>query len=148
MHTREQPGRGRQKPLCPSARPDWKGARIIGVVRGTVAEPRVAYLSRALPVVDHVLDMAKPAAPTEVFRFGAPCANEACQHFHESRCHLVEKVVRELPVVARELPDCTVRESCRWFSQEGAEACWRCPRIVTDGPPLDPRMVVVTDPSR
>ena len=137
-----------EKPVCPSARPDWKGARIIGVVAGTVAEPRVRYLDRALPVIDEVLEMASPAAPTEVFRFAAPCAKGACGHFRGNCCHLVEKVVAELPPVTRELPECSIRESCRWFSQEGAPACWRCPRIVTDGPPLDPALVAVTDPGR
>lgn len=133
--------------LCPSARPDWHGAEAIGVVGGTVADPRVRYLSRRLPVVDDLLDMTAPVQATEVIRFAAPCARHACQHFRDARCHLVEKVVAQLPAVVDELPPCAIRETCRWFHQAGADACKRCPQIVTDAPPLDERMLAITDPT-
>src|SRR6266853_2529543 len=103
--------------LCPSARPEWRGAEVIGVVGGSVSEPRVGYLERALPVVQELLDMTAPAAPTEVFRLAAPCARGRCQHFRDTRCHLVEKVVAFLPPVAHDLPPCTIRPMCRWFAQ-------------------------------
>ena len=119
---------------------------MIGVVGGSVSEPRVGYLERALPVVQELLDMTAPAAPTEVFRLAAPCARGRCQHFRDTRCHLVEKVVAFLPPVAHDLPPCTIRPMCRWFAQEQAAACFRCPQVVTDSPPLDSRMVAITDP--
>jgi hypothetical protein len=103
-------------------------------------------MERALPVVQELLEMTTPAAPTEVLRFAAPCACGRCQHFRDARCHLVEKIVAALPPAVQELPACPVRSTCRWFAQEEAAACFRCPQIVTDSPPLDPRLVMLTDP--
>ena len=136
------------RPLCPSAPPHWRGARVFGVVEGTVSDPRVGYLERTLPVTDELLALSAPASPTEVLRFAAPCAGNACGHYRGGRCHLVEKVVRELPAVVDELPECMIRHGCRWFGQEGASACFRCPIVVTDSPPLDQGMIRVTDLSR
>lgn len=146
LSTKEQSARTEGPLLCPSAQPDWRGATVIGVVRGSVSEPKVAFLGRALPVVQGLLDMTAPVAPSEVFRFAAPCAFGKCQHFQEKRCHLVEKVVAILPPATGELPPCAIRSSCRWFAQEQSSACFRCPQIVTDAPPLDSRMLAITDP--
>jgi hypothetical protein len=30
------------------------------------------------------------------------------------------------------LPRCLIRPACRWFQQEGKEACVRCPQVVTE----------------
>ena len=133
------------RPLCPSAPSHWRGAEIFGVVGGTVSDPRIGYLERTLPVSHELLALSAPASPTEVFRVAAPCACHACGHYQGGRCHLVEKVVRQLPAVVDELPMCMIRHSCRWFNQEGASACFRCPMVVTDAPPLDQRMISVTD---
>jgi hypothetical protein len=140
-------GGERARLLCPSARPEWTGARVIGVVTGTVSEPEVRYLERPLPVLDSVLAMTAPVTPTEVLRFAAPCVQRACRHFQHSRCHLVEKVVAGLDPVVSDLPPCSIRDDCRWFAEEGAAACWRCPQVVTDAPPLDRRMIAITDPT-
>ena len=80
-----------------------------------------------------MLGLAKPVAPTEVFRFAAPCAGSGCVHFAagESKCRLIEKVVRFMPVVGERLPACAIRPSCRWWQQEGRAACLRCPQVVT-----------------
>lgn len=133
--------------LCPSARPDWPRARVIGVVTGSVSRPRVKYLEESIRVSEELMSMTSPVAATEVFRIAAPCMRGACQHFRHARCHLAEKIVNGLPPVAETLPDCSVRAHCRWFSQEGSEACFRCPQVVTDSPPLDSRMIAITDPS-
>src|SRR6266545_1833905 len=116
-------------PLCPSAQPEWEGAVAIGVVGGTVEEPRVRPLARPLPVSQKLLQLAEPVRPTEVFRFAAPCLCTGCRHFGESACQLAAKVVRMLPVVTDALPECDIRPRCRWFAQEGGEACLRCPQI-------------------
>jgi len=30
------------------------------------------------------------------------------------------------------LPRCAIRPRCRWFRQEGREACLRCPLVATE----------------
>jgi hypothetical protein len=37
-----------------------------------------------------------------------------------------------LPTVTESLPPCPIRANCRWWQQEGQEACRRCLQIVRD----------------
>lgn len=120
-----------QPPMCPSSRPEQEGAVIFGVVGGTVAEPRVRHLAQLLPVTDELLAMVEPASPLAVFRTAAPCAESACSHFAAGQCRLVSSVVAELPAATPALPVCRLRPTCKWWQQEGREACFRCPIIVT-----------------
>lgn len=120
--------------LCPSAQPDWEGAKVIGVMAGTPERPEMAYLHAPQPVTDELLAMAGPVTPAEVFRFSASCACSGCGHYAEaeSKCRLAEKVVRWVPKVADQLPACSIRPDCRWWQQEGRSACFRCPQVVTN----------------
>lgn len=120
------------RPQCPSARPDMPGSHILGLVRGTVENPRVAFLDRLEPVSDELLALAEPVAPTEVFRFAAPCVADACEHFDGRDCRLATRVVQRLPEAVDEVPDCMLRAGCRWWSQEGDAACLRCPMVLTE----------------
>jgi hypothetical protein len=138
-----------RKPLCPSASPDLQGSRLIGVVGGTADAPETAYLPAPQPVTEELLELAKPVAPTEVFRFAAPCACSGCAHFvaQASKCRLVEKVVRFMPVVVERLPVCAIRPNCRWWQQEGRAACLRCPQVVTRNLKPTEAMHQAADPS-
>jgi hypothetical protein len=118
--------------LCPSAQPEWQDAVAFGVVGGTVSEPRVRYIDEAQPVTDELLALAAPVSAPEVFRFAAPCLNAGCVHFQSDTCTLVSRVVKLLPQVVDKLPRCVIRPACRWWQQEGAAACRRCPQVVTD----------------
>jgi hypothetical protein len=124
----------RQQPLCPSAQPEWQGARIFGVVGGTAEAPATAYLSAPQPVTEQLLQLAGSVRPGEVFRMAAPCVCHGCSHFapEAATCRLVEKTVRWLPPVVDKLPACSIRASCRWWQQEGKAACLRCPQVVTE----------------
>ena len=105
---------------------------VFGVVLGSVEQPRVAYLDQVQPVTGELLALAGPVAPVEVFRFAAPCAGGACQHFDGTDCRLASRIVERLPSVVDELPKCAIRDSCRWWLQVGADACFRCPLIATE----------------
>lgn len=117
---------------CPSSRPEMSGSAVFGVVLGSVEQPRVAYLDQLQPVTGDLLALAGPVAPTEVFRFAAPCAGGACQHFDGTDCRLASRIVEGLPAAVDQLPKCAIRDSCRWWLQEGAEACFRCPLIASE----------------
>ncbi len=83
-----------------------------------------------------MLPLLPPAVPAgQVLRIAADCAQDACRHFHDDACHLVRRVVDLLPEVVAELPACNIRRDCRWWAQEGAAACHRCPGVVTVSPP-------------
>lgn len=119
-------------PLCPSAQPETEGSVVFGVVGGTVEEPRLAHFVEPQAVTDELLALSNLVTPTEVFRFAAPCAGSACQHFDGSNCRLATKIVQLLSKVVEELPPCRLRPNCRWWQQEGKAACMRCPQIVTE----------------
>lgn len=119
--------------LCPSAQPHWDGARLFAVVGGSPDRPETAYLDQTQPVTPELLELAGPVAPAEVFRFAAPCAGKGCAHFDGGThaCRLAEKTVRLAHSVVEMLPRCAIRKSCKWWQQEGAAACRRCPQVVT-----------------
>ncbi|GET44235.1 nitrogen fixation protein [Microseira wollei] len=118
--------------LCPSARPESEDGVVFGVIGGTVADPRVAYLKQPLPITEELIAKASPVTPAEIFRTAAPCATKGCQHFDGKDCRLAMRVVEKLPAVAEELPPCSIRRDCRWWKQEGKAACMRCPQVITD----------------
>lgn len=127
-----QPGLQPGPIQCPSARPEMPGSAVLGVVLGTVEQPCVAYLEQPQPVTEELLALSAPASPTQVFRFSAPCAGKACQHFDGSDCRLATRIVERLPAVVDRLPECALRPACRWWLQEGEEACHRCPLVTTE----------------
>lgn len=118
-------------PLCPSAQPQMDKSVIFGVIGGTVDVPRVGYLERPQPLTDEQLSQIGEIAPMEIFRFAATCAGDACMHFDGNDCRLASRIVELVPIVVDILPACQVRSRCRWWLQEGKEACLRCPQIVT-----------------
>ena len=129
--SRCDPGQGAPA-LCPSAEPAMTGSVAFGVVGGTASEPRVRHLARPVPVSAELLELAHPVRPTEVFRFAAPCACNACPNFQDSHCSLATRIVKWLPAVVDSLPVCSIRPRCRWWRDEGKAACLRCPQVVTD----------------
>lgn len=118
-------------PLCPSAQPEMTGSVVFGVVGGTLDAPRVGYLATPLPTTPELLALSGPVEPTEIFRFAAPCAGSACRHFDGSTCRLAARTVELMTPVVDQLPPCRVRPECRWWLQEGKDACLRCPQVVT-----------------
>jgi hypothetical protein len=119
-------------PLCPSAQTNMDNTVIFGLVGGTVAQPRVNYLSRSIPGTSNILSLAEPVEPAEVFRIAAPCAQHRCQHFGGEKCRLAERITETLPPVVSDLPPCRIRPHCRWWQEHGRAACVRCPQIVTE----------------
>jgi hypothetical protein len=122
--------------MCPSAQPGMKEPRLIGVAMLDEGTPSVAYLNEPVPLSDEILALAGPAEPSEIFRIAAHCEESRCTHFNGSKCSLATRIVQILPAVVDVLPACLIRASCRWYTQEGKAACFRCPQVITQ--PLDP----------
>ena len=117
---------------CPSAQATADNARVFGVITGTPEAHRVGYLTEAMPLSEELLAIAGSAKPTQLFRIAATCAGDGCKHFKGSTCSLAQRIVDGVPAVVNGLPACLIRSTCRWFRQEGKEACFRCPQIMTD----------------
>lgn len=116
---------------CPSAQPDMQDARIFGVIAGTPAQPRVAYLKKKAEVTEAMLSQLGDLDPTQVFRYAARCESARCAQYENGRCSLAKRIVTLLEPVVSDLPSCQIRDTCRWFAEEGGQACLRCPQVVT-----------------
>jgi hypothetical protein len=136
----------REDLFCPSAQPEWEGAKVFGVVLGTATEPRVAYLTQAQPISQELVELTRPVSPAEVLRIAAPCATHRCQHFENGRCQLVARTITHLAAVSEKLPPCPIRVSCRWWTEQGKEACYRCPQVVTNSFSQDENIVLAATP--
>ena len=83
----------------------------------------------------------------EVFRVAAPCAESGCVHYHDNRCSLVRRIVDQLEAVRDSPPRCDIRSRCRWWDEQGVEACRRCPQVVTMDYAPDPLKLAVAAPA-
>lgn len=118
------------RPLCPSyaAVP---GALLLGRLG---EEGHVHILRTPLPVDLAFLDLLdlQGTDPDQQFRFAGPCQKGNCHRWSDGRCGVAEEAVQlishESPADA--LPDCGIRDGCRWFGQEGASACTACALVV------------------
>jgi hypothetical protein len=118
--------------MCPSAEPDMDGSLIFGIVTGTPEQPELVHLPQVKEIPPELLTLESHVKPTEIFRIAAPCAENDCTHFDGDRCRLIGRIVDGLPTVTESLPPCPIRANCRWWQQEGQEACRRCLQIVRD----------------
>jgi hypothetical protein len=106
---------------------------MLMVVRASAAEGlQVDYLTESLPATPELFAAATPDKPTEVFRAAAPCPDRGCKHFDGAKCQLAARITAILDPVVSALPRCAIRPVCRWFRQEGREACLRCPQVATE----------------
>jgi hypothetical protein len=107
-------------------------AEVLGVLEGGPDAPRLSYLVEPVRVSDELLAQTGGVSPTRVFRFAATCEERSCSHFDGVNCRLATRIVAGLSSVVDRLPPCRIRSKCRWFAQEGAAACLRCPQVVTE----------------
>ncbi|MDU8927223.1 hypothetical protein RXV86_07490 [Alisedimentitalea sp. MJ-SS2] len=116
---------------CPSSQPDQEGAQVLGVVERGADGPALSYVNAHVPVTDEVLAATGEVPPTLIYRFAAPCVESKCKHFDGSKCQLAVRIAAGLAPTVDKLPPCAIRKTCRWYVQEGASACGRCPQVVT-----------------
>jgi hypothetical protein len=115
-------------------------ARVFGLIGGTPAAPRIAYLKKDGFVAASVLTNFGGIDASKVYRFAATCERHRCAHFDGVQCALAEDVVARLPAVAETVPPCEIRPTCLWHAEQGDAACRRCPQIVTMVPPARERL--------
>lgn len=123
------------KLTCPSAQPDMAEAHVFGVVAGTLAEPRIAYLKQDAAISPEMFDRIGTLDPTLVFRYSGVCENSACGQFAAGRCGLGQRILDQLLPVVDALPSCQIRATCRWHQEQGDAICLRCPQVMTRVPP-------------
>jgi hypothetical protein len=118
--------------LCPSGDVDMPKSAIFGIIGGTVDIPELVYLDEVKSIPPELLTLDSPVKPSEIFRIAANCIEGGCKHFDGAECRLVERIVDRLSAVVETIPDCAIRDRCRWWNQEGKAACLRCSQIVRE----------------
>lgn len=120
------------KPLmCPSAQPEMEDSVVLGVLENAPEGQRLAWIEKPQPITPQLLSLTGEVDPRNIFRFAARCEESRCVHFDGKDCQLASRIVQILPVVVDALPACRIRPECRWYQQEGKDACLRCPEVVT-----------------
>jgi hypothetical protein len=120
--------------MCPSA-PAEPGSALFGVV---AAKGQVAYLTPKVPVTNELLTiLGQSGVPIENrLRFSGPCMEHHCVQWKgaagSGRCGLVDHAIETLHIEsdAENLPQCDIRQSCRWFAQHKRKACAACPEVI------------------
>lgn len=115
----------KSKSLCPSA-PLSEGAKLLGIVN---SDNEIDLLSEPLTIDTEFIDSASKGRPIEKrFRFVNKCVKNGCQNWVGESCNVVKIVLENIhkKYWAENLPDCTIRNDCRWFGQEGVDACKVC----------------------
>jgi hypothetical protein len=133
VRTNEPSAMGSGPHSCPSARCE-EGATLLGIVG---ADGVVGYITPELEVdFEFCREVRKRGRPEARFRFAQPCAEGRCTQWVGDRCGLIELVLQSptKPSTAETslpgLPPCVIRSTCRWFAQEGGQACLVCPSVV------------------
>ncbi len=117
---------------CPSATCE-PGAKLLGAVG---EDGRIKHLRTPLEIdKDFVAKARAKGVPEAKMRFAAPCQEGKCGHWTGDACGLIDKVMAHIEAEAPEMkavevPPCTIRASCRWYMQTGAQACLSCDLVV------------------
>ena len=120
---------------CPSAPHQHPEARLLGVVLEEEGEARVAYLDKGTALPDDFDADALGIDPGHALRFSAPCANHGCGQWRDGGCGLGKAIIAQLAPVVDVAPSCTLRKTCRWYTENGTASCVRCPQVTTRAHP-------------
>lgn len=123
-----------QGKTCPSAAAE-PGSVLLGIVAG---KGQLAYLHPNVPVTHGLLvTLNDSGVPVENrMRFAGPCMEHCCVQWTEKagvgRCGLIDYAVDTLHITSgpEALPQCGIRQSCRWFAQYNRLACAACPEVI------------------
>jgi hypothetical protein len=107
------------------------GAELFGIIN---SEGQVHYLSESIVIDDDFVDEAnKGRKPEERFRFAGKCIEKGCKQWetNTNMCGLTQKIIRTINNIdtLKELPNCAIRDKCRWFAQENELACANCSEV-------------------
>lgn len=119
-----------EEATCPSSQCK-EGSLLLGIVQ---ADGRMGFLGVPLEVDTSFVERAHAGrSPERRFRFASPCLECGCQQWTGSRCRVIDDVIDEVADTgSSDLPRCGIRGSCRWFRQQGVDACRVCPIVITD----------------
>ena len=119
--------KSQQSLLCPSYTCQ-ENAELIGIRQSNGA---IAFLGTPVAVDRNFVRIAAEGRPPELrFRFAGPCAQGSCANWTGTGCAVAASISRPGAAAVAALPECGIRQRCRWFHQHGGDACAVCPEVV------------------
>ncbi|MBW8522126.1 hypothetical protein K0U91_06540 [Chryseobacterium chendengshani] len=115
------------KKMCPSYL-GKTGAQLFGVLG---KNGKVNFIT-PLTVTEEFLELNREKNNLEQrFRFTGKCVEKGCLQWNhgESKCSLSKKVQDFATDIVEELSFCPIRSRCRWFFQDGENACYSCNEV-------------------
>lgn len=67
------------------------------------------------------------------YRFAGPCHQGRCTRWSDGQCQVARQVtdlIADNHPPPADLPECGIREGCRWFRQQGPIACTACALVI------------------
>lgn len=115
---------------CPSSTCS-EGAILLGKVK---KDGTVGFLETRLQLDAAAVENFRDAGdPEQHFRFSSTCAQSGCHQWSNGNCGVIKKVLNAIgDEVPPDAPTCLIRKTCRWYYQEGVQACYACSFIVAD----------------
>lgn len=122
-----------ERPSCPNAASSQPGAALFGVV---VEAGQVAFIHPKIPVRHELLKHleANGINVEGRLRLTGECLSTRCVQWEGGECSLARNVVNSVNLPKEswnaELPDCGIRDSCRWHLQHGVTPCQACTWVI------------------
>lgn len=115
------------KKMCPSYI-GKVGAQLFGVVS---KDGKVQFITPLAVTEDFLKQNQGKNSLEQRFRFTGKCVEKGCAQWdkEEAKCSLSRKVQNLDFHKEKELVFCPIRSQCRWFSQDGKEACFSCNEV-------------------
>jgi len=119
----------KQLKSCPSS-VAVEGANLLGVVN---EEGTIGYIGNQIEVTKELLSqISQIPHPEKHFRFSNKCVECGCKQWQGGNCSVIKNIISSDSEKSNRLPSCSIRPTCRWYSQEGSEACYHCAFVITD----------------
>jgi hypothetical protein len=107
---------------CPSSSAEGN-TKILGIK----LHGKVSLLPQPIPVSKEFLLKANEDNNIHAdFRFTGKCIEKSCKQWAGNKCGLLNNLLHTMEKNATAIPDCPIRNTCRWHQQEGFAACKIC----------------------
>jgi len=121
----------KERILCPSGRCQ-ENAILLGIVQG---DGHIRFVQQRVQIDQEFVEVSKKGrSPEKRFRFSESCQEGKCTQWTGNRCGIIDEIISTIgtKIISEDLPACSIRHQCRWFSQCGPSACHICPYVITD----------------